>query len=613
MDLPLLNQRIMRGSLLLLSVNLWAAGTGLIWREHKPTAVGQETRSQFCLKAGYLPASADRNIVSKMREAGLNAVWPKVTSFRAAGDEQSAIQRIEQWATACESQELQLWPVVNFAGGQNDRDVLSDFRREVTPRGVVNRNTPCPVDERYWRAVVFPRFIALADLSRKRACLAGGVLDLEMYGADHAGYGGACACDACRAGAGSDRTEDLLDWQRREITRIARELEQAVHRVAPKFQFAAMHLEEPFPFYEGIALGLGTRDVPVVCAAERTYSVGYTPEVDETRERFRKLKAHVNYVGGLWIQEFRAEQVAPQLYALGSHGSGYWLYTLGSLAVPTEQVPQEYRVPDPQPEYWSAFREASRELDRFMASRDNYNSPLVEKFVPAEQRLTIKKRLLDPVMLEPTASAVAARSPNLDQEYSLYRYNVVFVSLKAGETLRLRWRGVPLSDTHRKDGTFKLIDPEGRYVITQPIRLGNTDELEFVAKLSGTHWLTTNMFLNACQMTVSLPQAVFWGGRHHRLKLSGQVRPLYFVVAEGQSPQLDVVTEDANSPVRVSLLNPDGVIAATQVIGGTGQIAATGAAGVWSVRVEPSQGEVIHDVSLGLSPPLAPYFSDSPA
>ena len=99
-----------------------------------------------------------------------------------------ALQRIEQWADACGKNEVELWPVVNFAGGQTELESFPDFRREVTLRGVINQHTPCPTDERYWRQVVFPRLLKLAELSKTLTIIRGAVLDLEMYGADHAGY-----------------------------------------------------------------------------------------------------------------------------------------------------------------------------------------------------------------------------------------------------------------------------------------------------------------------------------------------------------------------------------------------------------------------------------------
>ncbi|HLQ46762.1 MAG TPA: hypothetical protein VK137_18605, partial [Planctomycetaceae bacterium] len=68
------------------------------------------------LKAGYLPVSADRNIASKMRTAGLNAVWPKLTNFQPDGNDKNALRRITQWADVCEKHHLQLWPSFNFAG-----------------------------------------------------------------------------------------------------------------------------------------------------------------------------------------------------------------------------------------------------------------------------------------------------------------------------------------------------------------------------------------------------------------------------------------------------------------------------------------------------------------
>lgn len=558
------------------------------------------------LKAGYLPLSTRVGIAPKMREAGLNAVWPKITSFHPSGDDDRVLPRLETWCETCATHDLELWPVINFAGGANELEFFPDFRREVTLGGVTQPHTPCPVDEAYWRKVIFPRCVKLASLSRTRPSLRGVVLDLEMYGADHAGYSAACACEVCRRGAGSSKPEALLDWQRREVERISRELERAVHRVSSQFQFAAMHLEEPFAFHEGLALGLGTADVPVIVAAERTYAAGYTKEVDTTRERLRKIGASVRYLGGLSLTHHSAEQVAPQLYALGSHGDGFWLYTLASLGVPTEQVPEAYRVPDPQAEYWSAFRSASDELDRFVAARGQHVSPLVARLKPPEPRGTLSKRVLEPVADQ------LPKLPLAGEESRLRRYNIAFVQLEQGESLRLIVKGVPISKQQTADGEVKVLDPEGREVLSRKVPLDQTAQIEWLAKSSGTYWVTTSFGLNACELRVLNPRAVFFAGLHQRLRIHRHVRPLYFVVLDGQDAQINVLNENADTPVRVRVRDSSGAVVLNELVPSSASLKASGKSGVWSLTLEADEGRPFGGVQMGLSPPLAPYLADSP-
>lgn len=558
------------------------------------------------LKAGYLPISTRVGITSKMRDAGLNAVWPKITSFHPSGEDARVLPRLETWCEACTKHALELWPVINFAGGPNELDFLPGYRREVTTGGTTLPNTPCPVEESYWTKVIFPRCVKLAELSRTRPSLKGVVLDLEMYGADHAGYSAACACAVCRRGAGSSQPEALLAWQRREVERIARELERAVHRVNDQFQFAAMHLEEPFAFHEGLALGLGTPNVPVVIAAERTYAAGYTPEVDEARERLRNLKAHVRYVGGLSLTHHRAEQVAPQLYALGTHGDGFWLYTLASLAAPTEQVAETYRVPDPQDDYWSAFRLASEELDRFVTSRGQHLSPLVAKLQPAEPRATLSKRVLEPV------SMAIPKLPLPGEETRLRRYNIAFVVLEAGETLRLSAQGIAISRQQAADGEIKVLDPDGREVLSRKVLLGKSEQIELVAKFAGTFWITTSFGLNACELRVSNSHIVYFSGLHQRLKVHRFARPLFFVVPDEQAAQINVLTESPDESVRLLVRDSRGKIVVDEVVAGSVSRKVNGASGVWSLTLEPHEGRPFGGMQIGLSPPLAPYLADSP-
>lgn len=558
------------------------------------------------LKAGYLPVSTRVGIVSKMREAGLNAVWPKITSFPPSGEDARVLPRLEAWCEACSKHNLELWPVINFAGGPNELEFLPNFRREVTPSGLTLPQTPCPVEESYWTKVIFPRCVKLAELSRTRPSLKGVVLDLEMYGADHAGYSAACACEACRRGAGSSQPEALLAWQRREVERIARELERAVHRVNRQFQFAVMHLEEPFAFHEGLALGLGTTNVPVIAAAERTYAAGYTQEVEDTRERFRKLNAHVRFLGGLSLTHHRAEQVAPQLYALGSHGDGFWLYTLASLAAPTDQVAETYRVPDPQEEYWSAFRSASDELDRFVASRGQHLSPLVAKLTPPEPRATLSKRVLEPI------GAAIPKLPLAGDETRLRRNNIAFVLLDQGETLSLSTQGIRISRQQTADGELKVLDPDGREVLSRKIPLGQTEQIELVAKSAGTYWITTNFGQNACELRVSNSHVVYFAGLHQRLKVHRVVRPLYFVVSDERAAQINVLTESPDDAARLRLRDAGGKIVVDEVVSGSVARKASGTPGVWSLTLEAHEGRPFGGVQIGLSPPLAPYLADSP-
>lgn len=558
------------------------------------------------LKAGYLPISMRVGITSKMSEVGLTAVWPKITSFSPSGEDARVLPRLETWCEACTKHELELWPVINFAGGPNELDFLPNYRREVTTGGITLPNTPCPVEESYWTKVIFPRCLKLAELSRTRPSMKGVVLDLEMYGADHAGYSAACACESCRRGAGSSQPEALLAWQRREVERIARELEKAVHRVNDQFQFAAMHLEEPYAFHEGLALGLGTANVPIVVAAERTYAAGYTKEVDDARERLRNQKAHVRYVGGLSLTHHRAEQVAPQLYALGSHGDGFWLYTLASLAAPNEQVAEAYRVPDPQNEYWSAFRLASDELNQFVTSRGQHLSPLTVKLKPPEPRGTLSKRVLEPI------GGAIPKLPLPGDETRLRRYNVAFVVLEAGETLRLSAQGIAISRQQMADGEVKVLDPDGREVFNQKVPLGKTEQIELVVKVSGTFWITTSFGLNACELRVSNPHVVFFAGLHQRLKVHRVARPMYFTVPDEQAAQINVLTESPDDSVRLRVRDSRGKIVFDEVVSGSVSRKANGVSGVWSLTLEPHEGQPFGGVQIGLSPPLAPYLADSP-
>ena len=576
----------------------------LIGLQSVPAAVAEDRRLPL-LRAGYLQNSADRTITEKMSAAGLNAVWPKWNKFRPDGVDEAAWRRLDQWVDACERQKLQLWPAVNYFGRDEEPAFFPTFRREVSVAGVVNQHTPCPVDENFWRSVVFPRFLKIAERSKSSPCLVGMVLDLEMYGADHAGYGAPCACAVCRKAAGSADPKALFDWQRREVRRIASDLEQQVHRIAPKIQFAVMHLEDPFPFHEGLALGLGTADVPVVVAAERTYGTGETPEMAATRERLRLLNAHTRFVGGLQLSLFPTEQLAPQLYSLGASGDGFWLYTLGSLAVPNEQVVPSFRLQEPQERYWSAFRLANDELDRFTASQRLRVSPLVEQRKASEARFTMSRRVLEPI------SADVPNLPLPGEETHLRRLNLIYVLLDKGETLQIKGSSKQINQ-QTLDTQVKLIEPDGRELWTRTIKLGTSEQIEWKSPAAATYLVPVSAAFNECQLTITNPKAVFYASRHQRLKVIEHMRPMYFHVAEGQKPTIELVIEQPGEMVRVRLQSPEGKTAADEQVTGSQSVTADGPAGIWSVMLTSKNGTPFGGVQLGLAPPLSPFFADAP-
>jgi hypothetical protein len=313
----------------------------------------------------------------------------------------------------------------------------------------------------------------------------------------------------------------------------------------------------------------------------------------------------VRYLGGLSLTHFNAEQVAPELYALGTHGDGFWLYTLLSLAAPNENISEAYRVSDPQVQYWLAFRSATAELDRFMATQGRHVSHLVAQRTPQESRVTLAKRVLQPISFE------EPRLPLPGDESHLRRYNIAFVQLAEGEVLRLRATSLRTSK-QMLNGEIKVLDPQGKELLSKTLVLGTTESVELTAKNSGTHSLTLNMAQNSCLLSVSNPHVSYFAGRHQRLKVHGHVRPMYFLVAEGQRVALDLVTEDAGDAVRVSLRNPRGQIAVDQVVSGSQSVSADGPSGIWSFTIEPVQGASFGGVQIGLAPPLAPYVADAP-
>ena len=240
-----------------------------------------------------------------------------------------------------------------------------------------------------------------------------------------------------------------------------------------------------------------------------------------------------------------------------------------------------------------------------MQTDGRHVSPLLSKLVKPETRATSSKRMLMPV------SHSVPKLPLPGEETHLRRYNISFVLLDQGEALHLTVRGQAINK-HPSNGQIKVLDPDGREVLSQSLALGKAETIKLTAKTAGTYWVTSSFGQNVGELRIANPRVVQFAGRHQQLKVHQTVRPQYFVVAEGQRAQVDVMTESPDDAVRVRLRDPRGKVVADEVLSGSQSISADGTSGVWSVVIEGAEGRPFGGIQIGLAPPLAPYLADAP-
>ena len=346
------------------------------------------------LRAGYMGES-NFKLLAKMSQNGMNAAIPKFGGISVPVSESSTAM-LRKWAEECNRLNLAFMPVFNWWGGNEGR-WINEYNHVVTGSGKYLEKTPCPYTKDFWDRCITPRFVAISRVLGERQ-LAAICLDMEMYGAESVGYQDGCYCDVCfaryiqakgRSGKlppPADRgriikeTNELDAYQavQREAARtFAVACREAVHKVRPGLRFGVLHLDQNIPVQQGLALGFGTPNMPVICLTEKTYSNGYTPYVASVQESFRKMGASVDLLVGIWQSRFPSANIAEQLYHSAHDSYGYWIYTME-----TFEKPEYHPLPGTPEEHWAAIQKANLELDK-LGAYGNYQTALqIRRFEP---------------------------------------------------------------------------------------------------------------------------------------------------------------------------------------------------------------------------------------
>ncbi|MAE66913.1 MAG: hypothetical protein CMJ18_21860 [Phycisphaeraceae bacterium] len=533
----------------LLSVVLILASIGTARADsHRPSWKWQ-------IRSGHVGLSNDLTMLPNMARAGMNAVMVGFAEHFVGHDgkptmklaDSRQLESIEHWARECEKIGFGFFPGSNVFG-TGDRIRWKLDRTYVTLKGENWPNTPCPNDAEFWRRKNGNVFVELAKWSRDKPAVAGLYLDTEMYGADRSGFPDACFCEPCRKEIAAELHIDVAEMNLDDATTLSRyreistrllekiftRIRVGVHDANPNLELGAYLLDSSSPdgvtppFYKAMTLAWGTPRRPVLVYSESTYTPGYHAAytrpgkplvrptgsfvdgkaspfgigthpgyIEEWIERWEQWGAHAHFVGGIWIDRIPEENFAENLYHMGRHVRGYWIYDLLSLG----DNPQRALPGNGLPAYLDAITHANRELDRTIKSDGSYRSPLkVRPFtLPAPGVSSDEWTRLD----------LPRRSgPSASPQFMVRAAEVVFaIPAEAGDEVRMTILADTAHPYKKKAEAIAIVavDPSGKQIMRDKLvtedmdkmprtdrRYGGQRAVSFRAEQAGTYGLYLN-------------------------------------------------------------------------------------------------------------------------
>ena len=339
---------------------------------------------------GLKPAEQAEKQLKRLNANGFN------TALVKDGKYEIRFNLWQTWAEMARKYDIQLVPVLNFAGVREIEQLKGQYRPYIDRNGKVFETTPCPVDATYWELAIGQRFLRLARLASS-APVAGLIFDTEMYGSGQYLYRDLCFCDDCWAHF--CQTQSRLctsvpkeqrfaylverqlvkryeEVQKQRLQNVLVQLRSKIHAVNPGIYFGFLAYRSNW-FYSALIRGLGTTEQPVHVFTESSYISGYTPYIEEeqTVVHGASERQATRYVPGLWLGRFFPEELPSQLYVMAINTDGYWLFTTDSL---WDNTPQQghYAVHGPVEPYWNAFRRVNGEIVAWTADPKRYSSDI---------------------------------------------------------------------------------------------------------------------------------------------------------------------------------------------------------------------------------------------
>lgn len=260
---------------------------------------------------------------------------------------------------------MRFFHVIHFATGESFSHKEKDFDPNVLFDGRVD-NRPNPLDVRAWEDLVVKEALKAWKASQESgAPLAGVLIDLEMYGAQHMEvYHNACGFDErsfgdfCKANPSlvadpkalppKERFQVLLKAGKLQayyrfledrMAEVARRIERQIHKEAPDLLIGYLQHFDNWVF-RGLDRGLGTPDMPTLAFGENTY-YGYSGDAPFTQDALDAIPSHVLYVVGLWPPQFHPEKLWKDAFLAAVEASGFWVFGFD-----TPMKPEEARAID---------------------------------------------------------------------------------------------------------------------------------------------------------------------------------------------------------------------------------------------------------------------------
>ncbi|MCM3901961.1 MAG: hypothetical protein ND866_09670 [Pyrinomonadaceae bacterium] len=559
-------------------------------------------------------------LLERMAQVGMNAAITKFGGIAAPVSEYNAAF-LKKWADECKRLNLAFVPVFNW-WSVDDATWLKNYNHVVTESGKGLDNTPCPYTQDFWDRSIAPRFVAISQALGEGTIAAVGV-DMEMYGAESLGYEGGCYCDICfarylqakgRSGgipAPVDRGRIIRDAneldayqavQREAARAFAVTCREAVHKVRPGLRLGVMHLDQPIPVQQGLALGFGTADLPVFCLTERTYSSGYTPYIVSVQESFRMMGAFVDLLVGISQSRFSPANIAEQLYYSAHDSYGYWVYTME-----TFEMPDYHPLPGTPEEHWAVIRQANLELDR-LGEDGNYQTSLsMRPFEPPPFPLPWSDfHMYDLIARSGTTSPMPG--------VWLRNTNWVYFYAKQGDRIEFEMTGFQIG-TYRDLPSLGIVSPNGMYLAEGTAKKDQPVVIQTVATETGVYGLVIESGFSAAEISKSShPYAVHIAqpvGARFVTKL-----PLLFVALSPETAtiEFEFLTYNSAEAVKGSVLAENGAELWSGVVEGPTKISLTKPTGTLvQLRFEQLPDHLLEDVIVRGGQGVLPFAATNPA
>lgn len=596
-----------------------------------------------CLQEGkmlcaYFYDYQDYKHACELAKAGFNTILIK---FNYNGGSFEELKRIKGWAEAAQKWNLDFYPIINFAGLVERNSMKGKYRNEVNISGVKLDNTPCPLDDEYWRVVISDRIEEIASLS-KEVPIKGILIDLEMYGADHGLYTNtSCFCDDCFnkfieiecldldtevmpeerwSWIEKNQLENVyFNYLECRLTQLANPYLSVARKENPNISLGFLHYGNHW-FFNGLAKAWGTPQLPVLILCERTYSSGYTEYIPGIQNLLKGKGISAFYIPGVWMQKYypTPSSISAHIYHMSINSSGYWLFTSYSLYADEEKLTGDYRIAGTQEEYWDALKLAHSEVRNYLQSEGEYQSnllipqPDLRPIYPPEK---IEIGDYTPPKLKPLTSnkeyTQAKPKPALRgkhfihfmPEASDFAFEITFVQVGNYTDLL----------------SYAVVDNNGSVLYESSLSPKETHQVEIIVEPLKTYSIivVAEGSRNAFNINLSSRCFVYEASKKNKLALYERSCPLYFYVPQGcEEFWMNVAADGPAETAQVQILDPNGNVMSDSFIDREVRLRISVEKeqyGVWSIIYSNAHVGVLEDVyKIYFSENIPPFLSEHP-